>query len=229
MSQPPASPPTLRHEIKFALDEAATRDLELWLRTSSLGLRTAHQGRLVHNLYFDTLEADSLADKLAGLSDRAKVRYRWYGDRTAPDVGQLEVKRRANGLGWKETYRVDAAPSATSRAAFVRALRAAVPPRARAWLATYPEPMLINRYRRAYFASCGSEVRATVDRDLSVWDQRVGRFPQCAQAASMPRLTILELKFAPTDRARVATELSDLGFVASACSKYELGVRAISG
>ena len=218
----------LRLELKFATDAAVRHEIELWLRTCALAFRQVHPPRLVNSLYFDSLDADALAAKLAGVSVREKVRYRWYGDARAPAPGQLEVKRRANGLGWKDTYRVATPPAASTRVGFVRALRAAVPPPARAWLDAYPEPMLINRYRRAYFACARGEVRATVDHQIQVWDQRLGAFPQMTRAAAMPALVVLELKLPPDLRARVAAALADLRHVQSAVSKYELGLRAIS-
>jgi hypothetical protein len=226
MTAEPAAP-RLRHEFKFALAPAAGGELERWLQTCGLALRAAHPSRLVHNVYFDTLEGHALADKFAGLSLRAKVRYRWYGDSDVPDVGQLEVKRRTNGLGCKETCAVAVELPAGSRAAFVRALRAAVPARARAWLDVYPEPVLANCYRRAYFVSGDGRVRVTVDRALTVWDQR-GRFLHTGRGIPIPGL-VLELKLPPELRAHVVAEVRSLGFVASACSKYELGMRAVSG
>lgn len=224
----PSEPGAARHEIKFVLPAAAAEAIELWLRTSSLGFRVTHPERQVNNIYFDTPDVATVADKLAGVSRRAKVRYRWYGTDTMPAAGQLEVKQRDNAVGFKESFAVAVPPSGRSRIGFVRGLRAVLPARGRAWLDAFPDPILLNRYRRRYHASADRGVRATVDRDLVVLDQRTGPFPQLVRSARLPCVVILELKLAPALRARASRELTDLGFVASACSKYELGVRAIA-
>src|SRR5690606_15989900 len=182
----------------------------------------------LNNLYFDTVEAGALADKLDGISARAKVRYRWYGESPAPAPGQLEVKLRRNGVGWKETFPVTAVPACAGRAAFVRALRAILPARARLWLDLAPEPMLINRYVRAYHVSADGRVRATVDRGLVAYDQRVGPVPRPTGRAPLPPVVVLELKLPQAARAAAVRELADLGFVASAYSKYEVALRAIA-
>lgn len=217
-----------RHEVKFVTTAELAGHVDLWLKTSSFGFRSAYPDRIVNNLYFDTPDADALAEKLAGVSRRAKVRYRWYGSAHSIGIGRLEIKHRHNGVGWKDVYPIDAAPSDTRRAAWTRALRRAVPAAARVWLDDLAEPTLINRYRRVYLVSADGRVRATIDRDLQVFDQRIGTFPRLDLPAPLPRIVVLELKFARDQRARVSREVGELQFVASACSKYELGVRAIA-
>lgn len=223
-----AAAPTRRHEVKFTAPTDQRGHIELWLRTSSLALRPAYPDRRVHNVYFDTVDADALAEKLAGVSRRAKVRYRWYGEGEGIGAGRLEVKHRHNGVGWKEEYAVAEAPVGGTRGAWARALRQALPLAARRWLDDLAEPMLVNSYRRSYFVSADGRVRATVDRDLDVCDQRLGRFPQLRRRLALPPVLVLELKFATSERARVSAQLGTLGLVASACSKYELALRALA-
>lgn len=219
----------LRHELKFVVRAQSAGHVEAWLRTNSLGFVTAFPDRVVNNLYFDSLEAEALAEKLAGISRRAKVRYRWYGEPRGLAAGRLEIKHRHNGVGWKETFAITDVPPAAGRAAFVRALRRAVPAGARRWLDDLAEPTLITRYLRTYHVSADGAVRATVDRDLEAFDQRLGAFPRLHGSAPMPDILVLELKFSRAQRARVVRQLGELALVGSACSKYELGMRAVAG
>lgn len=217
-----------RHEVKLVTTRSRAGHVAQWLRTSAFGFRVAHQDRSVHNLYFDSAEADALAEKLAGDARRLKVRYRWYGEATRIGPGQLEVKHRVNGVGWKDTFAVPQPPAGAGRARFVRELRALLPPQARRFLDEAAEPTLINAYQRSYFVSADGAVRATVDRELHVFDQRRGPFPRLRGGVSLAGLVVLELKFPPELRARVGNDLGDLALIASACSKYELGLRAVA-
>ena len=219
----------MRSELKFVVRLEQLAQVSGWLRDSALLLRTAHPPRVVRNLYFDTHDYAAMAEKLAGVSERQKVRYRWYGASALPTAGVLEIKRRRNALGDKVSFRVDIAPPTDTWRGFRAAVRAALPAAGRAWFDDNPQPVLINAYRREYFASVDGEVRATLDRDLQVFDQRLGASPQLRHSSPMPTHAILEVKFMPTSRARVVGQAGGLPFVAVACSKYELGLRAIAG
>ena len=220
---------SMRAELKFVVRLEQVAHVFGWLRDSALLLRTAYPPRVVRNLYFDTHDYAAMAEKLAGVSERQKVRYRWYGASALPTAGVLEIKRRRNALGDKVSFKVDVAPPTDTWRAFRSAVRTALPTAGRAWFDDHPQPVLINAYHREYFASPDGDVRATLDRDLQVFDQRIGARPQVERASPMPTHAILEIKFLPASRARVVGQVGGLPYVAVACSKYELGVRAIAG
>ncbi len=218
---------SMRAELKFVVRPEQVGHVRGWLKASALLLRPQYEPRLVRNLYFDTHDYAAMAEKLAGVSQRQKVRYRWYGESALPTAGVLEIKRRHNALGDKVSFRVDVAPPSERWSTLRAALRAALPPAGRSWLDDNPQPVLVNCYAREYFASADGTVRATLDRDLRVFDQRRSAGVQVVRRSPMPEITVLELKFAPEARARVVADLGALPMVAVACSKYELGVRAI--
>lgn len=219
----------VRQELKFVLPAHAAASFAVWLRTSPLGWRATHAERQVNNLYFDSFDADCLAEKLAGISARTKVRLRWYGEGDAPQAPTLEVKCRRNGLGWKQVHQLATVPPPAPWARWLRALRAALAPAGRAWLDEHPQPMVVNRYRRTYFSSCDGRIRATIDRDLRAFDQRTYAALQLGRGAPQPDVVVLELKFVPEDRARVTEASVHLPAVVSAFSKYELAMRAVQG
>lgn len=219
----------MRAEVKFMVRPEQLGHVLGWLKVSALLLRPQHAPRTVHNLYFDTHDYSAMAEKLAGVSERQKVRYRWYGVSAIPTAGVLEIKRRRNALGDKVSFPVAVAPPAQTWRAFRAALRAELPPAGRSWFDEHPQPVLANAYEREYFASPDGAVRATIDRDLRVFDQRRSAGVQVLRASPMPAISVLELKFAPEERARVVGQLGALALVAVACSKYELGVHAIVG
>lgn len=218
----------VRQELKFVLPADRADAFARWLTTSPFGWRATHADRQVNNLYFDTFDGECLAEKLAGVSARAKLRLRWYGV-GLPETPTLEVKCRRNGLGWKQVHAVARVPEPAPWRTWLRGLRASLEPAGRAWLDAHPVPMLVNTYRRSYFSSADGRIRATLDRDLTAYDQRRAAALQLVRATPQPDLAVLELKFEPHDRGRVAAESRDLPSVVSAFSKYEVAMRAVHG
>jgi hypothetical protein len=188
----------LRHELKFVCADEAYPRLCMALRLERAGLRTLFPPRVVQSLYLDTLHGRALAENLAGLSRREKIRLRWYGEGSASVRGTLERKVRENSLGWKEsaTLREPLDVLGAERRALVRALARQADP---AWgerLATL-EPAQWVRYRREYLTSADGRVRVTIDRALFFADQRLLARLSDARPTPAPRYLVLELKCAP--------------------------------
>ena len=117
----------LRHEIKLVCEESGYSALRMALRLLPSGLRELHPTRVVQSIYLDTALQRALEENRAGISNRSKIRFRWYGAGRELVQGTLERKRRANTLGWKETLalsesiRVEGAPRAGFVADLARA------------------------------------------------------------------------------------------------------------
>lgn len=223
-----AIPDSARFEVKFVTRETELDRVLHWLHLHSAGFSRSYPNRRVNNVYFDTYNYSAVADKLAGTVSRAKVRYRWYGESVLPDAGVLEVKCRRNVLGWKLAYAVSELPHpADTWPAVRRALLDQLPPEGRNWLHAFPQSVMINRYRRRYYVSGDGRVRATVDTDIGVWDQRFKPRINVDRAADLPQTLVLELKFPPELRALAARILVDVPIRGSANSKYTIGVGSI--
>lgn len=222
-------PASARYEVKFAAREQELDRVLHWLRLHPAAFAERYAPRRVNNVYFDTHDYAAFAEKLAGVSERSKLRYRWYGGAALPDVGVLERKCRRNVFGWKQAFEVAAAPRASTWPEFAGALRDAVPAAARHLLAEHPVVVMINRYDRRYFESADGRVRATVDTGLVALDQRLDPRPNVDRAAPLTPRVVLELKFARDDRDLAAEHMRDVPFRVSAHSKYALAVVALSG
>ena len=66
-----------RYEIKFVLNEREMSHALTWL--SIIGTKK-FSDRSINSLYFDNLNQELARDNLAGISNRCKVRLRYYGD-----------------------------------------------------------------------------------------------------------------------------------------------------
>ena len=162
----------LRFEMKFVAGIDHWDQIIAMLRLHPSGLSQLHPPRLINNLYFDSHDLRTFNDNAAGISQREKVRYRWYGDSRLPIRGTLEAKRRRGTLSWKESFPVDPPPARFSDTldSLRSTLREYVAPAGQFWLDSHPQAVLLNRYRREYFRSLDSKVRVTLDRDRSALD-----------------------------------------------------------
>lgn len=225
-----AVPDTARMEIKFVAEAGHYHILHHWLRMHAAGFVSPFPDRRVNNVYFDTYDYTAFDMNLSGASDRAKVRYRWYGESTEPDAGALEVKCRRNFYGWKKLFKVAWKPfnQGDSWHDIRAALIAQLPGEGREWLKTTPLPVLLNRYRRRYFLSADRRIRATLDAEQSVFDQRFKPAPNFHRRANLPDTLVVEFKFDRRDHDRAADILGTIPLRVSRNSKYVTAVRAIS-
>jgi hypothetical protein len=225
-----SEPRELRHELKLACDEASLPQVRMALRLDPAGIRTLHPERLVQSLYLDTSHQRALEENLAGLSEREKIRLRWYGPETRGVSAQLERKCRRNSLGWKDVLPFPEAfdVAGCERRAFVDELTRRADARWRVLLAGL-EPVQWVRYRREYHTSADRRVRITLDRELTFFDQRpLGRLSD-AQRTPRPRILVIELKCAPEDIERAQAIVSKLSIPIGRCSKFVLAAAPDSG
>jgi hypothetical protein len=217
-----------RHEIKFATYAANLPAVQRWLRLREEGFVTPYPPRHVNNLYFDTWNYRAYADNLAGVSQRAKVRLRWYGESPLPEAAALEIKRKRNHFGWKLRYPVATADwdADLPWAELQRRIRAQLPPDGRLWFDHSPQPVLLNRYRREYFVTADGRIRATIDTGQQAFDQRYALRPNLRSPAIMQDTLVLELKFARADRQLAVALLASVPLRVGRHSKFMNGMRA---
>lgn len=219
-----------RQEIKFIARSTALHSICQLLKVSHGAFSMHHPDRVVNNIYYDSFDYRAQAENFSGVSERKKVRYRWYGQAILPQAGTLELKCKRNHLGWKFQDQVPNPPyqkNATWRE-ITRGIRDQVPSYAKLWLDSAPQPVLINRYRRRYFISMDGKIRATVDNEQKVFDQRHRSFPNFSRPANHPDLLVVEYKFKEEDQALVSRLLRDMPLRRSRHSKYVVGLLALT-
>lgn len=222
-------PETARQEIKFVTNLRDADVVYQWLRMHPLAFREAYPMRLVHNVYFDTYGLTAYAQNLAGVSDRTKVRYRWYGDSDLPAPGKLEIKQKRNQYGWKLLYKVDdlEVDRETTWRQIVSHIHTRIDAEGRSWLMHNPLPVMINRYRRYYYLSACGRIRITLDYDQAVWDQRKSPRPNVTWPAALPETIVVECKFDRSQRTLATQVLNGLPIRVARHSKYMNAVNAI--
>ena len=66
-----------RYEIKFVLDNARLADVMQWLYNNTTANKS-YDNRIVNSIYFDDVGFSSVRDNLSGITQRNKLRLRWY-------------------------------------------------------------------------------------------------------------------------------------------------------
>ncbi len=219
----------VRYEVKFSLTNAELPHALGWVTTHACGFRKAFPDRFVNNIYMDTADLQAYEENAAGIGDRDKLRFRWYGDTWAASAGTLEVKCRSDSVGWKWTARV-LRPFDLEHATwqqFRDTLRGGLDDLFVFLLDQQPFVTLVNRYLRSYFVSRDGRVRLTIDREIQSFPQLGRARPALRFAAHRAQAVVLEVKCAVDDRPLAARVLKDIPWRAARHSKYATGIESI--
>ena len=205
-----------RYERKYRVEVAEREVVEAVVRTHPATFREIHSPRYVNNLYFDTPSVRFYSDHVSGISNRLKVRLRWYGDpRPDGDELRLEFKAKDGAITSKSWYAV--AAGALGESPPTEGLPADLKERVLLLRAA-----LFNRYRRRYFLSRNGRFRVTVDSDLEF--ARPGSLERKLLERYQDPGVILELKHSVEDSCEGAQVSSRFPFAASKNSKYVTGM-----
>lgn len=204
-----------RYELKYSLDPEHIFALESILLSHPSGFRKQFPDRIVNNIYFDTPDYSAGRENLNGISDRTKIRYRWYGNSLTSNNGVLEFKIKENTLGYKR-YIHDIELSSLSK------LAASVNNQ----LGEEKEyiPSLVNQYLRSYYLDTSQAFRLTIDRNISY------QFPIEGVSSILPYRddrVIVEIKFDQSKFRQLENISRYFPFRMSKHSKYAAGLMAL--
>lgn len=214
-----------RYERKFVVPNKSY-PLSLFLKTLKVPFREVYASRIINNVYFDTLNYQSFTENIHGKSDRLKVRMRWYDELLSQQqfFPKLEFKIKRALLGTKRVYELCAVSKREAlldkRAIYKNLSEAGLPANVLDDL-KIRQPVLINRYKRKYFASLDKRIRITLDTEISfrrfgILNQKIG------QSYGAP--DILELKYDASEEGFGREIGRMLPFRLSKFSKYQLGM-----
>lgn len=215
-----------RYEIKFPCPAAELPVVESWARSHPAGFRTAYPPRQVNNIYFDTHTLSNVDDGLAGLSDRAKLRLRWYGADATRVTGVLELKEKRGSLGRKTSRRLAGTLDLETMAwpeILARIAHEDLGPLDR-WIRHTCCPTVINHYWRRYCVSADGLVRLTLDTRLAVFRQHLSQRPNLRRVEPRPPILVVELKADAAHWERLRRVVAALPARPMPCSKYGVGV-----
>lgn len=210
-----------RYEIKFVLNEINLTSALNWIYTSTK-LRKKFEGRYVNSLYFDDPEFGAVRDNLAGISQRQKIRLRWYRHADRINGLILEQKNRTDRYGSKNRFsvrdkRLTERPITDINRCVERILRENM-----VSVETYYAASLHIEYYRQYFEDSNG-LRVTFDREITFKNIISCSTIDTLPAASYPPV-VMELKFIPELKIYVAELLRTFPLTPKRHSKYLAGL-----
>ena len=220
---------TWRHEIKYPVSEAKTRELYAHLAPLLRADINAERegGYLVKSLYFDTPRFTDYSDKELGASLRQKARLRSYGE---GGLYRLELKNKLDDMNIKRSCTLDEAAAralARGELAAIKEARGEHAEYIRAFMSShgYRPAAVIKYFRRALLSADGG-FRLTFDTDMTSGIDPESLF--CAHCARDIPLggAVVEVKYDDFLPSWVTDRLYRCGVTSSEFSKYALGCTA---
>ena len=210
-----------RYERKYKIESFSSEIVRQIVINHPASFRKLFPDRKVNNIYFDNADMAAYFDNVNGVSDRQKLRVRWYGeDIFNIEKSKLEIKIKSNQLGYKKSFSVD-----DFQLNDLKALTKEVSEKS----GTYKiyQPTLINSYLRSYYGTTNGKFRITIDRNLEYFSllnaNRFTRFQVEDQAV------VLELKYDETLDEEAAFILQHIPFRHTKSSKYVTGLNLLVG
>lgn len=206
-----------RYELKYVIEPKHAYELESILYTHPLCFSKVYASRYINNIYFDDPYYSSCHDNLAGISNRTKIRYRWYGQELQSDNGLIEFKIKRNELGGKKYVEGIKYNNLTQLTTDVNECIGAK---------DYYIPTIRNQYLRNYFLDISGQYRVTIDTGIQYYLPVEGSHHM---AQYLDNRIIVEIKF-DKDKAEALDAISHhFPFRRTKHSKYVAGLFALYG
>ena len=219
-----------RYERKFTIPNTCTvLNLENIIKQNNGLFREVFYERQVNNIYFDTAGYNDYFDNVLGVSNRKKIRIRWYGNTFGKiEKPVLEIKIKKGLVGDKWSYRLtpfqlnndftdEMIKSVFSASGLPLPILESV---------HNVMPTILNSYFRKYYLSENQKFRITFDHNLLYYkiDKRFNNFKL---KPNLDINKIVELKYALCDD-QLAHKISDqFSFRLNKNSKYVNGINTI--
>ncbi|GAA4891379.1 polyphosphate polymerase domain-containing protein [Flaviramulus aquimarinus] len=219
-----------RYERKFTVPNNFRLDqVEQFVKNNSFLFREVFHERQVNNIYFDTAAYNDYFDNVLGVSDRKKIRIRWYGN-TFGDIKKpvLEIKIKKGLVGDKWSYklkpfRLDNSFTNQTIQDVFKESNLPLPILESTKMVT---PTLLNSYSRKYYLSADNRFRVTVDFKL-LYHKIDKQFNNFNFAPKSDENKIVELKYALNDDFDANKVSTQFPFRLNKNSKYVNGVNTI--
>ncbi len=216
-----------RYEIKFVLDENDFVTATQWQQHCT-SVSRKYSGRRVHSIYFDDNEYQAVKDNLAGINKRLKIRLRWYENESGEvSTPVLQIKKKDGRLGFKDQVKLPGLQSQIKEvplADIASLVRAGISGSSigRDYFNQYLHASLYVNYFRYYLESPDS-IRITIDQEIKFSYAIPYKSVQNLRSLTYPH-RVMELKFSPDRKKKVAVWLRKLTLTPKRHSKYLTGL-----
>ena len=214
-----------RYELKFIIDPNKIFHFLEWIKL--FGAKEKYGNRTNNSIYFDNSEKSAIRDNLLGAPERKKIRIRWYenSDKIMSSLN-LEIKERKGRLNNKiniplEKFLplINEKPIWELNKNIQEFLRDNHPEHTILQQILLPE--LFVKYQRSYFEIDGS-IRFTFDTNIQ-FSSTINKLSIRELNPVNYGMSIMEIKFFPEDKNRVANLLRHTNLTPKRHSKYLVG------
>lgn len=215
-----------RYEIKFVLNEKEMTHVLSYLNV--IGAKKNFPDRMINSLYFEYLDQKLAGDNLAGISNRCKIRLRFYGDNILESSDQkLEVKLREGRLGSKIIYPLLTIKNALKHKTIFELSKDIFHEIYNSYFTHYSinnylVPILLIKYKREYYKIYNG-IRITIDKNIKFYNT-----PQYAKLNSLKPISynpyVVEIKFPKNLRLNALNLIQSLNVAPKRHSKYLMGL-----
>ena len=214
-----------RYEIKFVLDELGLAKSKEWLYSSTSAVK-AFNKRVVNSIYFDDLNYSAVKDNLSGISERKKLRLRWYGTQNCSKA-TFEVKMRNGRIGSKSQYQIKFPENSFFNLSFgdITSLCISDLSAQNLIFDEYIFPSLYVSYTREYYET-QTGIRITLDQDINFSDTQLNSTLTDNSLIPYPR-KIMEIKCDLNKKDEVSNLIRPLHMTPKRHSKYLIGLASL--
>jgi len=218
-----------RYERKYLVEGLDDHEVNSIVKRHPRMFYESYPPRFVNNVYLDTADLENYYDNVDGASVRRKARIRWYGDLMgAIKAPVLEFKIKRGFVGRKRQFPFpgfDLASGCHDGILVERGEGSQLPPEVKGYLGTV-KMVLMNRYRRRYYATRDSTYRVTVDTNVAFF--RMDRLSNSFTHRQVDYQTlIVELKYGADHDASAFKVSEFFPFRVTKSSKYVQGVERV--
>ena len=218
-----------RFERKFIIPERLTHSIEEVIKSNSALMRKIFYPRFINNIYFDNPGFQFYFENIDGVSERMKMRIRWYGKMNCEiKKPVLELKQKKGLTGTKSFFTI---PSFNINDIYHPGFLSSLFKKSnldlrKKNLMLSLKPTLINRYQRKYFLSFDQKFRLTIDDHLEYFP--VSSPEQLSSGGLKDSLNmIMELKYSPIYQLESNNITHEFPFRVIKNSKYVRGIQII--
>lgn len=219
-----------RYERKFTVPNSLRYStIEQFIKRNTALFREVFHLRQVNNIYFDTASYNDYFDNVLGVSDRRKIRIRWYGEtfgNIEKPVLELKIKKGIVGDKWSfklEPFILDNDFTNETIQFVFKKSNLPLPILESVKMVT---PTLLNSYSRRYYLSANNKFRITIDFKL-LYHKIDKRFNNFNFAPESDKNKIIELKYGLEDDDVAKSISTEFPFRLTKNSKYVNGVNTI--
>ncbi len=156
---------TSRFERKWFYENVDVNSLLQGIYKSKFNFFESFPLRKVNSIYFDDNELTSIYQNLDGIAEKKKLRVRWYGKKNIITNPVIEIKSKKGFIVNKQTILMNIKKPLPFNDNSINKIKKIISNKID--LAKSLVPTISTHYERYYFISANSNVRATLDKNLS--------------------------------------------------------------